>query len=128
MAAKNSNQMTSRELEVLQREAQQRIKIAEEAVYEELVDGIIVDPFPYKIKTAQFHYCEPGSKHLIWALTTHRVNGVRQRDVYLISTEYFKKYPECCSPLASGTEDIFLKHFLYPMFQKRNAVKDMTLQ
>jgi len=128
VAAKNSNQMTSRELEFLQREAQQRIKSDEEAVYEELVDGIIVDPFPYKIKTAQFHYCEPGSKYLIWALTTHFVDGVRQRDVYLISTEYFKKYPECCSPLASGTEDIFLKHFLYPMFQKRNAVKDMTLQ
>ena len=128
MAAKNSNQMTSRELEFLQREAQQRIKSDEEAVYEELVDGIIVDPFPYKIKTAQFHYCEPGSKYLIWAVTTHRLNGVRQRDVYLISTEYFKKYPECCSPLASGTEDIFLKHFLYPMFQKRKAVKDMTLQ
>ncbi len=128
MATKSSNQMTNRELEVLQREAQKRMKIADEVVYEELVDGIIVDPFPYKIKTAQFHYCDPGSKYLIWAVTRPGKKSGRKREEFLISSEYFKKYPECCSPLASGTEDVFLKHFLFPMFQKRNAVKDMTLQ
>ena len=128
MAAKSSNQMTSRELEVLQREAQKRMKIAEAVVYEELVDGIIVDPFPYKIKTAQFHYCDPGSKYLIWAVTRPGKKSGRKREEFLISSEYFKKYPECCSALASGTEDVFLKHFLFPMFQKLASVKDMTLQ
>ncbi len=125
---KSSDQKTSRELEFLQREAHKRMKIADEALYEELVDGIIVDPFPYKIKTAQFHYCDPSSQYLIWAVTRPGKKSGRKPEVFLISNEYFNKYPECCSPLASGTEDIFLKHFLYPMFQERNAVKDMTLQ
>jgi len=128
MATKSSNQMTNRELEVLQREAQKRMKIAEAVVYEELVDGIIVDPFPYKIKTAQFHYCDPGSKYLIWAVTRPGKKSGRKREEFLISSEYFKKYPECCSPLASGTEDVFLKHFLFPMFQKRASVQGSTLQ
>ena len=128
MATKSSNQMTNRELEVLQREAQQRMKIADEVVYEELVDGIIVDPYPYKIKTAQFYYCDPGSKYLIWAETRPGKKSVRKKEVFLISSEYFKKYPECCSPLASGTEDVFLKYALFPMFQKRASVQGSTLQ
>ena len=125
---KSSNQRTSRELEFLQREARKRIKSAEDALYEEVSNGIIIDPFPYKIKTAQFHYCDPSSQYLIWAVTRPGKNSARKREVFLISNEYFKKYPECCSPLASGTEEIFLKHFLFPMFQKRNSVKDTTLQ
>ena len=128
MATKNSNHPTSSELEVLQREAQKRMKIAEAVVYEELVDGIFVDPYPYKIKTAQFHYCDPGSKYPIWAETRPGKQSGRKREVFLISSEFFKKYPECCSPLASGTEEIFLKHFLYPMFKKAANIKDMTLQ
>ncbi len=123
---KSSDQRTSRELELLQREARKSIKRAEEAVYEEVLDGIIIDPLPYKIKTAEFHYGGPSSQYLIWAVTRPGKKSGRKREVFLISTEYFKKYPECCSPLASGTEEIFLKHFLYPMFQQRN--KDMTLQ
>ncbi len=104
--------------EFLQREARKRMKGAEEVVYEELVDGVIVDPFPYKIKTAQFHYCDPSSQYLIWAVTRPGKKSGRKPGEFLISSEYFKKYPECCSPLASGTEEIFLRNFLYPMFQK----------
>ncbi len=100
----------------------------EDEIYEELVDGIIVDPFPYKIKTAKFHYCDPSSQYLIWAVTRPGKKSERKREAFLISDKYFKKYPECCSPLAIGTEEIFLRHFLYPMFQKRNTVQDMTLQ
>jgi len=129
-AMKSSNQepWSEDELLQLQREAQKRMKIAEEAVYEEMFNGVIVDPFPYKIKTAEYHYGGPSDKYPMWAVTTHFIDGVRQRDVYLISDKYFEKYPECCDPLASGTEEIFLRRFLYPMFQKRNAVKDMELQ
>ncbi len=123
---KSSDQKTSRELEFLQREARKRIKRAEEALYEEVLNGIIIDPFPYKIKTAEFHYGGPSSQYQIWAVTRPGKKSGRKREVFLISTEYFNKYPECCSPLASGTEEIFLKRFLYPMFQQRN--KDMTLQ
>ena len=109
--------------EFLQREARERIKRAEEAVYEEVLYGIVVDPFPYKIKTAQFHYGGPSQKYPIWAVTTHRVNGVRQRDVYLVSVDYLKKY----SPIG-GTEEVFLKNSLFPMFEKAANIKDMTLQ
>ncbi|MCZ6677600.1 MAG: hypothetical protein O7E52_10150 [Candidatus Poribacteria bacterium] len=123
MATKNSNQMTSRELELLQREARKRMKIAEEAVYEESVDGVIVDPFPYKIKTAQFYYGGPSQKYPIWALTTHFIDGVRQRDVYLVSVDYLKKY----SPIG-GTEELFLKNSLFPMFKKAANIKEMKLQ
>ena len=123
MATKNSNQMTSSELELLQREAQQRMKIADEAVYEESVDGVIVDPFPYKIKTARFYYCDPGSKYLIWAVTRPGKKSGRKREEFLISSEYFKKY----SPIG-GTEELFLKNSLFPMFKKAANIKDMTLQ
>ena len=125
---KSSNQRTSSELDLLQREARKRIKRDEDALYEEVLNGIIIDPLPYKIKTAQFHYGGPGSQYPIWAVTRPGKKSGRKREVFLISTEYFKKYPGCCSPLASGTEEIFLKSALYPMFQKRNAIKDMTLQ
>ena len=123
MATKSSNQMTNRELEVLQREAQKRMKIADEAVYEEMLNGIIIDPFPYKIKTAEFHYGGPSPQYPIWAVTTHRVNGVRQRDVYLVSVDYLKKY----SPIG-GTEGLFLQNSLFPMLKKVANIKDMTLQ
>ena len=109
--------------EFLQREARERIKRAEEAVYEEVLYGIVVDPFPYKIKTAQFHYGGPSQQYPIWAVTTHHVNGVRQRDVYLVSVDYLKKY----SPIG-GTEEVFLKNSLFPMFEKAANIKDMTLQ
>ncbi len=111
------------ELLQLQREARKRMKIADEAVYEEMLNGIIIDPFPYKIKTAEFHYGGPSPQYPIWAVTTHRVNGVRQRDVYLVSVDYLKKY----SPIG-GTEELFLKNSLFPMLKKVANIKDMTLQ
>ena len=116
-------EMKSSELEFLQREARKRIKRDEEALYEEVLNGIIIDPFPYKIKTAEFHYGGPSPQYPIWALTTHRVNGVRQRDVYLVSVDYLKKY----SPIG-GTEGLFLEHSLFPMLKKVANIKDMTLQ
>ncbi len=118
MATKNSNHPTSSELEVLKREAQKRMKIAEAVVYEELVDGIIVDPYPYKIKAASFHYCDPGSKYLIWAVTRPGKKSRHKREEFLISDEYFKKY----SPIG-GTEELFLKYSLFPMFQKVASVR-----
>lgn len=110
MAAKNSNQMTR----------------PEDKIYEELVDGVIVDPFPYKIKTAQFYYGGPSggssAKYPIWALTTHFIDGVRQRDVYLISVDYFDKYPS-----GNDTADLFLKYSLRPMLEACTEGDGMTL-
>ncbi len=120
---KSSNQRTSRELDFLQREARKRIKRDEDALYEEVLNGIIIDPFPYKIKVAKFYYGGPSPQYPIWAVTTHRVNGVRQRDVYLISVDYLTKY----SPIG-GTEELFLKYSLFPMFKKAANIKEMTLQ
>ena len=76
-----------------------------------------VNPPPYKIKTAQFHLGGPSSQYPIWAVT-------REREVFLISTDYFEKYPT--GPLLSDTADIFLRHALYPMLHK--GVKDLMLQ
>ena len=104
------------------------MEYSNQPIYEEIFDGVVVDPFPYKIKTAQFHYCDPGSQYLVWAVTRPGKKSGRKPETFLISDKYFKKYPECCSPLASGTEEVFLKHFLYPMFQERHKFKDMTSQ
>jgi len=83
-----------------------------------------VNPPPYKIKTAQFHLGGPSSQYPIWAVTRPGKKSGLKREVFLISTDYFEKYP--MGPLLSDTADIFLRHALYPMLNK--GIKDLMLQ
>ena len=89
------------------------------------VNGRIrANPPPYKIKTAEFNFGGPSEQYPILAVTRPRKKSGLKREVFLISTDYFEKYPT--GPLLSDTADIFLRRALYPMLHK--GVKDLMLQ